>query len=113
MQIELRGHLKATDAIREHIEKRLQSAIGRFQDHVRGVVVRLDDTNGPGRGGADKACHFEVTLDTQRRAPVVVEETHADLYIAISHACDRLSVAVSREVDRDRHDRAKSAASAS
>ncbi|MCC7127117.1 MAG: HPF/RaiA family ribosome-associated protein [Acidobacteria bacterium] len=112
MQIELRGHIKATDAIRQHIDRRLLSGIGRFEQHVRGVIVRLDDTNGPSRGGADKSCHIEVTLDTQRRSPIVVEEVNQDLYAAISQAAERLSVAVGREIDRVHHDRSKSSVTA-
>ena len=106
MQIEIRGHLKATDAIREHIEKRVQTAVGRFLHRVRAITVRLEDINGPGKGGSDKSVQIAVTLDTPRRAPIVVEEVHADLYLAATQAAERLSVSVRRELDRLRHPRA-------
>lgn len=108
MHIDIRGHLKATDAIRQHIERRLTSAVGRFGDRIQDVTVRLEDVNGPGRGGADKACHITLQLEGSRRTPVRVEEVHADLYLAITQAADRLSQVVAREVDRMHHNRPKS-----
>jgi ribosome-associated translation inhibitor RaiA len=96
MQIEIRGHLKATDAIREHIEKRVQTAVGRFLHRVRAITVRLEDINGPGKGGSDKSVQIAI----------VVEEVHADLYLAATQAAERLSVSVRRELDRLRHPRA-------
>jgi ribosomal subunit interface protein len=113
MHIDVRGHLKATDAIHRHIERRLSTAVGRFRHRVRAVTVRLDDVNGPGRGGADKSCHIAVQLDGPRRSPVRVEEVHADLYLAITQAADRLSQVVRREVDRMRQSRSRSSAMAS
>jgi ribosome-associated translation inhibitor RaiA len=80
---------------------------------VRAVTIRLDDINGPARGGADKACQIAITLASRRRAPVVVEEVHADLYLAVSQAAERMSQAVRREVDRLHHPRARSSATAS
>lgn len=103
MQMEIRGHIKPTDAIRAHLDKRLTSALNRFASHIRQISVRLDDTNGPGHGGPDKQCHIEVILDTGRRVPVVSEAVHQDLYTAISQVADRISEAVSREVDRVHH----------
>lgn len=114
MQIEIRGHLKATDAIRDHIDRRLRTAVGRFGHRVRAITIRLEDINGPGRGGNDKACQIEAVLDSPRRNPVVVEEVHADLYSAITRAAERLSLAVRREMDRLRHPpRVRSSATAS
>ena len=59
MTIQVRGHLKATDAIRQHIDRRLESALGRFETHVRTVTVWLEDVNGPHKGGADKLCKMK------------------------------------------------------
>jgi putative sigma-54 modulation protein len=114
MRIEIRGHVKATEAIRRHIERRVQTAVGRLSHRVRAVTIRLDDINGPERGGSDKACQIAITLASRRRrAPVVVEEVHADLYLAVSQAAERMSHAVRREVGRLRHPRVRSSATAS
>ena len=114
MRIEIRGHLKATDAIRGHIDRRLRTAVGRVDHRVRTIRIRLEDINGPGRGGNDKACQIEAVLASPRKNPVVVEEVHADLYAAITRAAERLSLAVRRELDRLRHPpRMRSSATAS
>jgi ribosome-associated translation inhibitor RaiA len=42
-------------------------------------------------------------MDTGRRGPIVSEAVHEDLYTAISQVADRISEAVSREVDRVHH----------
>ncbi|MEZ5285466.1 MAG: HPF/RaiA family ribosome-associated protein [Vicinamibacterales bacterium] len=113
MHIDIRGHLKATDAIRGHIERRVQTAVGRFSHRVRTITIWLEDINGPGHGGPDKACQIAVVLDSPRRNPVVVEEVHADLYSAVTRAAERTSLAVRRELDRLRHPRDRSSATAS
>jgi ribosomal subunit interface protein len=113
MHIEIRGRVKATEAIRRHIERRVRTAVGRFSHRVRAITIRLDDINGPGRGGADKACQIAITLASRRRAPVVVEEVNADLYLAVSQAAERMSQTVRREVDRLHHPRVRSSATAS
>ena len=113
MDIEIRGHLNPTEALRRHVEKRVSSAVGRVQQHVRGITVWFDDINGPARGGADKSCRIAVALGGQRHAPVVVEEVHWDLYKAITLAANRLSHAVRREVDRVTETRQRSSATAS
>ena len=77
MDIEIRGHLKPTEALRRHVEKRVSFALGRLQQHVRGVTVWFDDINGPARGGADKSCRIAVALGGQRHSPVVVEEVQS------------------------------------
>jgi ribosome-associated translation inhibitor RaiA len=59
--------------------------------------VRLSDINGP-HGGADKRCHLQVMLNGL--PDVVVEDTEADLYIAIDRATDRAGRTVVRKLNR-------------
>jgi len=114
MTIQIRGHLKATDAIRQHIDRRVTSAVGRFQERVRAVTVWLEDVNGPEKGGADKSCKIELLLETPKHTPVVVEEVDVDMYAAISRAAERVSQAVRRDVEKlNQLDRSKSSATAS
>ncbi|HYD94902.1 MAG TPA: HPF/RaiA family ribosome-associated protein [Noviherbaspirillum sp.] len=75
-----------TPALRAHLERRLRFAFGRVRERVMRVVVRLRDLNGP-RGGPDKVCQVSVTLPGQ--PPVVIRETGADMYRAISRAVQR------------------------
>lgn len=100
MQIEIQARdFSMTRPLREHVERRLGYALGTCYRHVGRILVRLSDINGP-RGGDDKRCHIEVTLPGQ--AAVVVEDTEADLYVAINRAASRASRTVLRRLGRRR-----------
>jgi ribosomal subunit interface protein len=100
MQIEIQARkFSATRAMRAHIERRLGFALSSCYRHVKRILVRLSDINGP-RGGNDKRCHIEVILPGQ--AAVVVEDTEADLYVAIDRAASRASRTVKRRLGRRR-----------
>lgn len=100
MEIDVQAlNFSLTDALRTHVERRLVCALARNADHIQRVVVRLSDINGP-RGGADKCCHIQVML---RHLPeVVIEDTEADLYVAIYRALDRAGRTVARGLARQR-----------
>ena len=98
MQIDIQArNFSLTDALRGHAERRLRFALTRCHDHIQRVVVRLSDINGP-HGGADKRCHLQVMLNGL--PDVVVEDTEADLYIAIDRATDRAGRTVVRKLNR-------------
>ena len=100
MQIVIQArNFSLTRAMRMYIEQRLGFALGRCYRHVNRILVRLSDINGP-RGGNDKRCHLEVILPGQA---VVVEDTEADLYVAINRASSRASRTVMRQLRRRRH----------
>lgn len=89
-----------TNALHDHVNRRLNFALGRVADHVHKVTVRLSDINGP-KGGIDKHCHIHVAL---RQLPdVVIEDIEADLYYAINRATDRASRGVARRLGRQRN----------
>ena len=91
-----------THSLREHVERRLQFALGWADEHLRQVSVRLSDENGP-RGGEDKRCRIQITF---RGAPsVVIDDTEADLYVAIDRAADRAGRSVARRLERQRDGR--------
>lgn len=51
MHLEIRaGNVELADAMRLHLERRLRFTLGRFDDRIRKVTVRLKDLNGP-KGG--------------------------------------------------------------
>ena len=100
MQIDIQSQgFALTDALREYAERRLRFALARVGDRIRRVRVRLADVNGP-RGGIDKACSIQVTLNGL--AAVMTEDTEADLYLAIDRAADRTGRSVARRVARRR-----------
>jgi putative sigma-54 modulation protein len=97
MQIEIQArNFSMTRAMRTHIERRLGFALSTCYQHVKRILVRLSDVNGP-RGGNDKRCHLVVTLPGQA---VVVENTEADLYVAINRAASRAGRTVMRQLRR-------------
>jgi putative sigma-54 modulation protein len=99
-----------TEALKTYTEQRLASTLGWAGDRMRKLAVSLSDINGP-RGGIDKRCKIQVQLGGGRE--VVIEDTEADLYLAIDRAADRADRAVVRRVARMRdftHIRIKSTA---
>ena len=100
MEIEIQAQgFAVTGALRAHVAKRLEAALGPFKRHIRRVVARLGDENGP-RGGYDKTCRIGVSVGG---APdVFAADTRTDLYAAIDCAADRLAAALSRRLHRRR-----------
>ena len=96
--IQARG-FELTDGLRQHTERRLQFAIDWASDEIKTVKVRFSDINGP-RGGNDKRCSIQIPIAGQR--DVVIEDTEADLYIAIDRAADRIERTLARKLERSR-----------
>lgn len=98
MQIDIQArNFSLTDALRNHAERQLRFALTCCDDHIRRIVVRLSDINGP-HGGADKRCHLQIMLNGL--PDVVVDDTETDLYVAIDRAADRAGRTVVRKLNR-------------
>jgi ribosomal subunit interface protein len=98
MQIDIQSrNFSLTDALRNHSEHRLHSALSCCSDHIQRVEMRLSDINGP-RGGEDKCCHVQVVL--AGLPDVVIEDVETDLYVAIDRATDRAGRTVVRKIER-------------
>jgi putative sigma-54 modulation protein len=96
MTTSIRAHgFALTSSLRDHVERQLHHALGRLAHKVRSVVVRLSDTNGP-RGGVDKRCLVHVSLPAM--PAVVIEESEADMYVAIDRATTRVGQSVGRRI---------------
>ena len=104
MRIDIQApHFSVTEALRNHIERRLCFALSFSEEQVHRVDIRLSDINGP-RGGADRCCRLRVVL---RGVPdVVVEDVELDLYVAIDRVANRAGRTVRRRLTR-RRDRAR------
>ena len=101
MQIDIQARdFSLTKALRRHVERRLGFALSTRYDQIKRILVRLSDINGP-RGGNDKCCHLHVVMPGQ--ADVIIEDTQANLYVAIDRAADRASRAVTRKLVRLRN----------
>jgi ribosome-associated translation inhibitor RaiA len=105
IDIQTRG-FTLTRGLREHAERRLRFAFSPARPEVLRIAVRLSDQNGP-RGGEDKRCRIQVTF---AGVPgVVIEDTEADLYVAIDRAADRAGRTVARRIARRREHRGPAA----
>ncbi|MDO8178005.1 MAG: HPF/RaiA family ribosome-associated protein [Undibacterium sp.] len=98
INIQARG-FELTEGLRQHTERRLQFAIDWAGDDVKTVKVRFSDINGP-RGGNDKRCTIQIPIAGQN--DVMIEDTEADLYVAIDRAADRAEQTLSRKLERTR-----------
>ena len=98
INIQARG-FELTEGLRQHTERRLQFAIDWAGDEVRTVNVRFSDINGP-RGGNDKRCTIQIPIAGQN--DVLIEDTEADLYVAIDRAADRAEQTLARKLERTR-----------
>lgn len=97
LQIEIRSRdFGLTDAIRSHVTRRMRFALDRFVGRIRHAQVYVGDLNGP-KGGPDKYCRIVVDLSSET---AVVEETHCDLYRAITRAAHRAAARIGRAVGR-------------
>jgi ribosome-associated translation inhibitor RaiA len=94
------GGVEWTESLRRHAERRLGFALGRFDNRVGAVTVRLSDLNGP-RGGIDKECRIHLRL--AKRPSLVVRCTESDAYDAIGMGAERAGRAVARELADSRH----------
>jgi putative sigma-54 modulation protein len=103
MKIEVRFRaIQASDALREHVARRVHFQLSRFNGEVSSVVIRIADINGP-KGGADKRCH--VTVRGPSISPVMIEDLSADAHSAIDMALERAARTVGRELKRLRASR--------
>ncbi len=96
--IQTRG-FSITESLRSYTERRMSFALHRNDNHILRACVRLADINGP-RGGVDKRCQIELKLAGHNS--IVIEDTEADLYVAIDRACERCMRTLARRLERSR-----------
>ncbi|MBI5434432.1 MAG: HPF/RaiA family ribosome-associated protein [Planctomycetes bacterium] len=96
LQVHWNG-LIATPTLREHLERRLTVALGRFGEEVGHVWARLADLNGP-KGGIDKLVSLRVR--GRRLKTLMVTDSDSNLCAAIDRASDRIGRAIARALDK-------------
>lgn len=101
MQIDIQAlNFSLTAALRAYIERRLSFSLSSHNDHIRKIVIRLSDINGP-RGGADKCCHIQIVIP--QLEDIVIDDTETNLYVAINRAADRAGRTAGRRLARHRN----------
>ena len=91
-------------ALRNHVERRLGFALGRFGNRLDRVTVWLEDLNGP-RGGVDKRCRIEASV--LRSGRLQVETMDVEIEPAVDQAADRIARRVKDDLDRMRQRRTR------
>jgi ribosomal subunit interface protein len=110
MQIQINtGHnIEGREALSAHVSGVVQSAVGRFSDHVTRVEVHLTDEVSHKSGQNDKRCVMEARL--QGRQPIAVTHHAGSLHQAVDGAADKLTRLVESTIGRlrDQESRATS-----
>ena len=100
-------HGKPTRELRDHVERRLGFALGRFAGRIGRVTVYVEDLNGP-RGGVDQRCRIQVSLVPS--GIVMAEGMGAEAIAAVNRAAERVARQMRNEFDRRRATRRQGSA---
>lgn len=97
VQVQVKG-LPGAARLRRYATERLTAALARVAHAVHDASMRLDDINGPDRGGVDKLCR--VVLKLSDKSVLVVEELGSDIGRVIDRVADRLQQNVAQHLAR-------------
>lgn len=89
--------IKASEALKNHIAKRLDTMLSHAQDRIADITIRLTDLNGSG-SGKDKRCLIRIKLPGT--SPIVVTGLAADITSAVDMAACRVSKIIGRVISR-------------
>ena len=96
--ISVRNEFDPSEALDQHIARRLGSAIRTHQRYVQRIDLRLSDVNGPRRGPADKVALIEISL--RPFGEIVARGEAEDVYKSVTAAAARAKEALSRYAGR-------------
>jgi ribosome-associated translation inhibitor RaiA len=82
----------------EHVQSVVQSAIGRFGEHIRRVDVHLSNENKEKKADGGNYCMMEARVTGYES--VVVHDHALNLHLAISNAADKLKRAIDSVLGR-------------
>lgn len=97
MRIQIRGLPRAAQ-LRRVVAQKIDGALACHAHAIEEASVRLDDINGPERGGVDKLCR--VVLRLKDSSVLVIEELGADIVQVIERVAGRLRQGVARQLSR-------------
>ncbi len=89
--------IDASQALRDYIVERVDSALSRVQDSINFITVRISDLHGS-KGGVDKRCQIHLKLSGL--PTVVVTGVSASINDAIDSAVQRAAKVVKRAMER-------------
>lgn len=82
-----------------YVQRKISNKLGRFDNAIERVSVRVKDVNGP-RGGVDQLCRIKVVMRGQ--PSVIFESRDASLNAAVDVALAGVQRAVRRTTERRR-----------
>jgi ribosome-associated translation inhibitor RaiA len=100
-------HGVSSEALHQHVLDRFSAALDQHEDHVKSVMVRVEDLNGRKGGVDDKRCQAIVVLANSGN--IVVDERGSETYSVVSVAADRVKQVVGRHVQKATEKRRRSA----
>jgi ribosomal subunit interface protein len=86
-----------TENLRDHVHRRLSFALGRFDDRIQRLSVKLENVNGSS-DGTEMECRVIVQLSGMPN--VVVKQDGPDAHSAVDQAADRVGNTVARKLER-------------
>jgi ribosome hibernation promoting factor len=98
ISLEVKSSLEFSPALSAHIERRIDHALRAHAAHIKFVVLRLWDVNGPRHGANDKLTRIEITLNPG--GSVVTSATSEDVYVSVTRATARARAAVSSRIQQ-------------
>lgn len=101
MRLEIHGsNVEVTDALHDHVERRLGFALGRFAGRLGKVAGRLADAAGQGGGAGSR---YRIAAEgVPLKSLIIVEQADPDLSAAIARAADRIGQTIGRRLDAGR-----------
>lgn len=96
--ISIRNGFDASEALDQHIARRLESALRTYERYVQRVEMHLSDANGPRKGPADKVALIEIAL--RPFGEIVAKGESEDVYKSVTTATARAKQALSRHAGR-------------
>lgn len=101
IQINTDHNIGGHQALSDQIGGIVESALGRFSDHITRVEVHVSDVNGDMKGQNDMRCMMEARIEG--RQPIAVTHQSSTLDQAVDGAADKLTRLVDRTLGRQRH----------
>ncbi len=99
MKIDLQArNFSLSERLRNHVRRRLGFALHAGAEQIQRVLVRLSEAGGA--RGSDKRCQIQLVLP--RQSDIVIENTEANLYVAIDRAAGRAGRTLQRRLTRHR-----------
>jgi putative sigma-54 modulation protein len=96
VQVRFKG-IEGSDELVHFVTRKVHQHLSGFGHHVRSVMVRLTDVNGP-RGGKDKRCQFEIAGPDI--GSLHVEGWHEEVCAGVDETLDRVAQTVGRSIAR-------------